>query len=150
MEEIISETLKPLLELMHIEFTRIDVEEQEENQYRINIEAPTPKDLIGYHGGTLYAIQHLLKILLSKKIDQAFSISLDVDNYRKRQEENVINIAEQKIDQIRKDQASRKLPPMSPYFRRVVHLHLDQPEFKDITTYSEGNGDHRAVVITMA
>ncbi|MBT5016545.1 KH domain-containing protein [Candidatus Peregrinibacteria bacterium] len=149
MEEIISETLKPLLELMHIPFTRIDVEAQEDNQYRINIEAPDPKDLIGYHGGTLYAIQHLLKILLSKKIDQAFSINLDIDNYRKRQEENVINITEQKIDQIRKDSTSRKLPPMSPYFRRVVHLYLAQPEFEDITTYSEGTGDHRAVVISM-
>ena len=149
MEEIISETLKPLLELMHIPFTRIDAEAQEDNQYRINIEAPDPKDLIGYHGGTLYAIQHLLKILLSKKIDQAFSINLDIDNYRKRQEENVINITEQKIDQIRKDSTSRKLPPMSPYFRRVVHLYLAQPEFEDITTYSEGTGDHRAVVISM-
>jgi spoIIIJ-associated protein len=150
MEEIISETLGPLLDLMHIQFTRIDVEEIDENQYRVNIETKEPKLLIGYHGGTLHAIQHLLKILLSKKIDHSFSMSLDVDNYRKRQEENVINMVEQKIFQVRKDTAPRKLPPMSAYFRRLAHLHIAQIEFNDVTTYSEGSGDHRAVVIKMA
>ncbi len=150
MEEIISETLTPILELMHINFTRIDVEELEDGQYRVNIETNEPKMLIGYHGSNLQAIQHLLKILLSKKIDQAFSIQLDVDNYRKRQEENVIQLAEQKIAQVRQDHAPRKLPPMSPYFRRLVHLYLTQSEFEDVTTYSEGTGDHRAIVIKNA
>lgn len=150
MEEIISETLGPLLDLMHIAYSRIDIEEIGPDQYRVNIESHEPKTLIGYHGGTLQAIQHLLKILLSKKIDHSFTLSLDVDNYRKRQEENVINLAEQKISQVRKDFAPRRLPPMSAYFRRLVHLHLAKPGFEDITTYSEGVGDHRSVVIKIA
>ena len=151
MEEIISETLQPILELMHIHFSKIDVEAlDDEGNYRVNIETEDANQLIGYHGNTLIALQHLLKILLSKKAEQTFTIILDVDNYRKRQEESVIQMTDQKIEQVRKDCAPRRLPPMSPYFRRLVHLHLAKDEFSDLTTYSEGAGDHRAVVITTA
>lgn len=150
MEEIIEETLRPILELMHIEFKGIQVEAAEENHYRVNIEAVTPQHLIGYHGATLFALQHLLKILLHKKAEQEFSIALDVDNYRRRQEENVLQMAEQKVEQVRKVKMAQKLPPMSPYFRRLIHLHLAQPEFSDVQTQSEGNGNYRAIVISHA
>lgn len=147
MEEIICETLQPLLELMRIQFTKIDAEATEDGHYRVNIETDEPQHLIGYHGATLFALQHLLKILLNKKAEQGFSLSIDVDNYRKRQEESVLQMAEQKVDLVRKFGAPRKLPPMSPYFRRLVHLHLTTPEFQDVATRSEGEGDYRAVVI---
>lgn len=151
MEEIISETLQPILELMHMSFTKIDVEAlDEEGHYRINVETDEPQLLIGYHGHNLIALQHLLKILLSKKAENSFSITLDVDNYRKRQEESVIQMADQKIDQVRKEGASKKLPPMSPFFRRLVHLHVAKDEFEDLNTYSEGTGNNRSVVITIS
>lgn len=148
MEEIIEETLRPILELMHLDFKGIQVESLGENQYRVNIEAVEPQLLIGYHGDTLFSLQHLLKILLYKKAEHEFSIVLDVDNYRKRQEENVLQMADQKVDQVRKAKSSQKLPPMSPYFRRLIHLHLAKPEFKDIQTQSEGQGNYRAIVIS--
>jgi spoIIIJ-associated protein len=149
MEEIIEETLRPILELMHISFDKIsvDTEEDQEHHYNINIQTDEARHLIGYHGGTLHAIQHLLKVLLSKKAEHMFSVTLDVDNYRKKQADNVIQIAEEKVDLVRNDRAPRRLPPMSPYFRRLVHLHLTQPEFEDVATASEGEGNYRAVVI---
>ncbi|EKD92803.1 MAG: hypothetical protein ACD_28C00327G0006 [uncultured bacterium] len=150
MEEIISETLHPILELMHFQFSKIDVEDKGENHYRVNIETNEARHLIGAHGNTLFAIQHLLKILLRKKTEQDFNLSLDVDNYRKRQEENVITMAEQKVDEVRKHGKAQKLPPMSSYFRRMVHMHLTQNSFNDIATESEGEGPYRAVIISQA
>lgn len=152
MEEIISETLQPLLQLLHLSFRKLDVvaDPNEENSYRVNIETDEPQHLIGYHGATLFAVQHLLKILLNKKMEQSFSVALDVDNYRKRQEENVLRLAEQKVELVRKYSTPKKLPPMSPYFRRLVHMHLTKPEFSDVATQSEGEGNFRAVVISLA
>jgi spoIIIJ-associated protein len=147
MEEIICETLQPILELMHIPFRKIDVQCGEEGHYRVNIETDEPQHLIGAHGATLFSLQHILKILLTKKIESGFSIALDVDNYRKRQEDSVILMAEQKVDLVRKYGTPRRLPPMSPYFRRLVHLHLTTPDFEDMKTKSEGEGTYRAVVI---
>jgi spoIIIJ-associated protein len=148
MEEIIEETLRPILELMYINFKGVHVESLEDNHYRVNIDTDEPQLLIGYHGSNLLSLQHLLKILLYKKAEQDFSVSLDVDNYRKRQEENVLQMAEQKVDQVRKAKGIQKLPPMSPYFRRLIHLHLAQPEFEDVKTESEGQGNYRAIVIS--
>ncbi|HCW32169.1 MAG: jag protein, spoIIIJ-associated protein [Candidatus Peregrinibacteria bacterium GW2011_GWE2_39_6] len=150
MEEIIQETLKPLLELLHFNFSKIDIEDQGSNNYRINIVTDEANHLIGTHGNTLMAVQHILKILLRKKMEQEFSLMLDVDNYRKRQEENVITMTEQKVDEVRKQQKPQKLPPMSSYFRRIVHLHLTHPRFKDVATVSEGEGPYRAVIISPA
>jgi spoIIIJ-associated protein len=150
MEEIIEETLRPILELMHIPVKGIHVESGEDNHYRINVDVEDPQLMIGYHGGTLFSLQHLLKILLYKKAEQEFSIALDIDNYRKRQEENVLQMAEQKVDQVRKNSSSVKMPPMSPYFRRLIHLHLAKPEFQDVDTASTGEGNYRAVVINQA
>lgn len=147
MEEILRETLEQLLNLMHIKFNKVDVEERRDHDYRINIDTDQANHLIGAHGNTLLSLQHLLKILIRKKTETDFSLSLDVDNYRKRQEDNVITMTEQKVEEVRKSGKKLKLPPMSSYFRRLVHLHLTKPEFSDVVTSSEGEGHYRAVVI---
>jgi hypothetical protein len=42
------------------------------------------------------------------------------------------------------------LPPMSPYFRRIVHLHIASNEsLKDLTTESSGEGDYRQVILRL-
>jgi hypothetical protein len=39
---------------------------------------------------------------------------------------------------------------MSPYFRRIVHLHIaNDPQFQDLTTESIGEGDYRQVVLRL-
>ena len=39
---------------------------------------------------------------------------------------------------------------MSPYFRRIVHLHVaNTPELSDLTTESSGDGDYRQVVLKL-
>ena len=82
-------------------------------------------------------------------VKEDFTIVVDVDNYRKRQEDNVINLAERKVDMARKTTKMQVLPPMSPYFRRVVHLHLTKDQFDDVKTESIGDGDHRQVTICL-
>ena len=76
-----------------------------------------------------------------------FNIVLDVDNYRQRQEESVLAIAERKVDFVRKTNRAQSLPPMSGYFRRVIHLRLMEPEFDDVETLSQGDGEARYIII---
>jgi len=149
-EKIINEILEQLLIKLEVPFEKITVErEQSEDNdiYKINIEADDPSMLIGFHGETIHSLQHLLKIISWKKTDAEFNIVLDVDNYKKRQEENVISMAKRKVDMARKTRKTQILPPMSAYFRRIVHLYLTHPEFEDIKTESIGDGDHRQVTI---
>lgn len=153
-EDLLQETLAELLKNLGIVFRRFKVTMEENYRagapiYRIDIDTDEASTLIGYHGETIYALQHLLKTLVWKKTDSTIFIILDVDGYRKRQEESVVNLALKKVELLRKTGKSQMLPPMSPYFRRVVHLSFTKPEFDDITTESFGEGDDRAVTIKL-
>jgi spoIIIJ-associated protein len=152
-EKAIKVTLEEILIKLKTEFSKIEVEEKEDNTYAVNIESSDDTaTLIGHHGETIYSLQHLLKVLCwaKTKSKKEFNIVLDVDNYRKRQEENVINLAERKVDFVRKTKRAQSLPPMSGYFRRVVHLHLMDPKFDDIETESQGEGESRHTIIKLA
>lgn len=142
--------LEELLSILEVPYESITVEEDaNENPkvYRINIETEDPSVLIGFHGENIHALQHLLKVIAWKATQANFNILVDVDNYRKRQEENVINLAHRKAEMARKTNKTQVLPPMSSYFRRVVHMHLAKAEYNDLSTKSIGNGDHRQVTI---
>lgn len=151
MEDTLQETLAEILKNLHIEFRKfkvnIDKNAAGGKLYRIDIDSDEAATLIGYHGETIYALQHLLKTLVWKKTSENVFIVLDVDSYRKRQEESVLALTMRKVETARKTFQDQTLPPMSPYFRRIVHLALAKPEFNDIATESVGEGDHRAVTI---
>ncbi|MBI2634513.1 KH domain-containing protein [Candidatus Peregrinibacteria bacterium] len=149
-EEILEETLKNLLERLGVEYKKISVTEEEKNSYIINIESGNPSLLIGYHGENIHALQHILKVLIWQKTNsEQFNIIVDVDNYRQRQEENIIELTERKIETLRKTGKKQIMPPMSPYFRRKIHLHCMGAGYDDIETYSEGEDDHRHIVLKL-
>jgi spoIIIJ-associated protein len=149
-ETILTKQLEELLNRLEVPYDSVNVKKDtDENppMYRINIETEDPSVLIGFHGENIHALQHLLKVLAWEQKQEDFNILLDVDNYRKRQEENVINLAERKAEMARKTNKTQVLPPMSPYFRRLVHLQLAKPEYDDLSTKSIGDGNHRQVTI---
>ncbi|MBN1494168.1 KH domain-containing protein [Candidatus Peregrinibacteria bacterium] len=149
-EKVIQEILEQLLIKLEAPYEKVTVDKEtalDSDIYKLNIEAEDPSMLIGFHGETIHALQHLLKIIAWKKTNSEFNIVLDVDNYKKRQEDNVLNLAKRKVDMARKTRKTQILPPMSGYFRRLVHLYLANPEFEDLKTESIGDGDHRQVTI---
>ena len=150
MELVIKETLEKLLEVMGIEFSGVRVEKENDHTFYVSIETANSNLLIGWHGETISAIQHVLKCLLWKqKLDIKSQVVVDVDGYKRRQEETVLRLAERKAEYAVESRREVVLPPMSPYFRRKVHLHLANSEkFKDVVeTTSVGEGPNRAVKI---
>lgn len=149
MEHDIKDTVLEFFAAMMLPLKSVDVELREDNEYYINVVGQESSILIGHHGKNLGALQHLIRIILQRKFDESIQIMLDVDGYRKRQEEGVIAIAERKVDALRMSKQAQSLPPMSPYFRRVVHLYLRKPEFSDVATQSDGEGEMRRVVLSL-
>ena len=147
MENLIQETMEEMLSKLCTTFRKIRIEKDGDNTYRVNIESEEPSLLIGRHGENIYALQNLLRNILWNKSDEEFSLNVDVDDYRKRQEQNVLSMAERKVDAMRKSNEAQSLPPMSSYFRRIVHLHLTSDEFNDVETESVGEGDNRYLTI---
>ena len=100
MEKTIKKILEELLVKLEADFNKVSMKE-EEGIYKINIESDNPSLLIGHHGETIYALQNLLKTLAWKKSKgEEFNILVDIDGYRKRQEENVISLADRKAKKV--------------------------------------------------
>lgn len=147
-EEVLQETLEEILNKLGVQYGKITISQEDKDVYSLNIQSDNPSLLIGYHGDNIQALQHLLKVLAWKKCNnENFNILVDVDDYRKRQEENVINLTNRKVETLRKIGKAQILPPMSPYFRRKVHLHCMGAGFDDVETLSEGNGEYRHIII---
>ncbi len=99
MELVIKETLEKILEVMRIEFSGVTVEKEGEDNYYVSIETSNSNLLIGWHGETISAIQHVLKCLMWKKqAGGKTQVIVDVDGYKRRQEETVIRLAERKAE----------------------------------------------------
>jgi spoIIIJ-associated protein len=152
MEDLVQETLAGLLQNIGVTFRKFKVAVDNKHPsgsvvYRIDIDSEESSTLIGYHGETIYALQHLLKSLIWRKTNENVFVVLDVDGYRKRQEESVLSLAMRKVEAARTSLETQVLPPMSPYFRRVIHMALATEEYNDIETESIGEGEHRTVTI---
>ncbi len=148
---LIKDTLQQLL--AHLQFSVEDVHLAEEKDLmRVEIVSPDASRIIGWHGETLNAVQHLLKSIVrtKEKMERSPFIVVDVDGYRKMQEEKVCRVADQKADFVRRTGNRIALAPMSPYFRRIVHMHVaNTPALTDLTTESVGEGEYRQIVMRM-
>ena len=152
MKDLIIQFLTELLNQLKLEFTEIKVDESDESMIRVDIDSPKASRLIGWHGETINSLQHTLKSIIrtQKKAERSPFIVIDVDGYRRAQEEKVCRITSQKADFVREKKTRVALPPMSPYFRRVVHLFVASSEdMQDLTTESIGEGDYRQIVLKL-
>ncbi len=147
MTATIKKSLQEIFRLLNVKIDKIGIEEPEKNLFKINLESEDSSLLIGHHGENIQAIQHLLKSIIRQDQEEDFKLYLDIDNYRTRQEESVLNLATRKAVLARETNQPQILPPMSPYFRRLIHLHLTKEEFNDLETESIGEGEQRQVVI---
>lgn len=140
-----------MLQELELPFTSIELT-QEEDIIRVDIESTAASKIIGWHGESLNSLQHLVKahVRAKEKLERSPFIVLDVDGYRKAQEDKVCSIAEQKADFVRRTGTRVALAPMSPYFRRIVHLHIaNSPNMADLSTESTGEGDYRQIVLRL-
>ncbi|HVW66445.1 MAG TPA: R3H domain-containing nucleic acid-binding protein [Candidatus Peribacteraceae bacterium] len=147
----IQTALADLLDHLHLQHGGVTVR-QEGDVTRVDIESNEASRIIGWHGETLNSVQHVLKSMVrtKEKLERTPLIIVDVDGYRSMQEEKVKKIAEQKADFVRRTGNRIALSPMSPYFRRIIHLHIaNNPELQDLTTESVGEGDYRQIVLRL-
>jgi spoIIIJ-associated protein len=85
--------------------------------------------------------------VVNKNGENLYKTLVDVNNYRKKREEALVNLANKMAKRVLTYRKPVKLEPMNPYERRIIHSTLQN--FDGITTYSEGNEPYRRVVITL-
>lgn len=101
--------------------------------------------LIGHHGATLDAIQHLAYRIAFRGSESRGRVSVDAAGYRERRAETLRGVADQAAQVAVSEGRPVALDTMSALERKVVHEHLK--DRVDLETYSEGQEPSRHLVI---
>ncbi len=102
--------------------------------------------LIGKRGQTLNSLQYLTQLVMNRYSEQYINVLLDAEDYRKRRNDTLIQLAGRLAQKAIKTGQTVTLEPMPSYERKVIHTAL--ADNKRIKTYSNGNDPHRHLVIT--
>jgi spoIIIJ-associated protein len=101
--------------------------------------------LIGHHGQTIDAIQHLAYRIAFRGAGARKLVVVDAAGYRERRAVALRATADQAAEAAVHDQRPVALEPMSAIERKLVHEHLRTR--RDVETYSEGEEPDRRLVV---
>lgn len=150
----IEKILRELLDKLRFEGYELELLEDDDKQdsvdkryIKINISGEDVSELIGRYGKTLSSLEHIVNLIFNRdhEEDEYIRVLLDVNDYRKKREDYLIDVAERAIDEVRNSNLPVSLPPMLPAERRVIHNYAMKHD--DIETESEGEEPERSVVI---
>lgn len=118
-----------------------------ENTLIIDIKSKDAKNLIGYRGEVLEALQTIITLVINNKMNSNIRIQLDIENYRERRKQVLIDLANKVAQSVIRTGKSISLEPMVAYERKVIHLTLQDNE--KIETLSVGEEPYRKVVVKL-
>ncbi len=152
-QSIVSKTAEELFSAMGIDGVSVEIRSgkpglKESFVCAVSVNRDDSKILIGAHGVTLYAIQHLLQVILKKKSDIRESFSVDINNYWKEKYRLLEQDAEEAAHEAISTGRPVNLRPMLPYERKIVHSALSSNT--RVETESSGRGEARRVIVKPA
>lgn len=136
-------TLEELLALIPVEATI--AASLGEGRINLRILGDRSGLLIGRKGKTLDALQFLVNKIVSKALDKKIDVVIDSENYRRRREDSLTQMALKMGDKAKRIKKPVTTNPMNPHDRRLVHLALKDDEH--LETRSRGEGLLKRVVI---
>lgn len=122
------------------------IRDEKHNVLSIDLSGEHMAIIIGKRGQTLDAFQYLISLIVNKNSESYIRVKLDTEDYRRRREETLENLARNIASKVKRTGKPFKLEPMSPYERRAIHSALQKDN--SVTTYSVGDEPNRHVVIT--
>lgn len=122
----------------------IEIEENDEEIF-VKLVGKDCESFVGYRGEGINALQYLVSVYVGKNNRHAKKIRLNINDYREKREQTLINLAKRIADKVEKTKHSCKLEPMSANERRIIHTTLQ--DYENITTFSKGEEPHRFLTI---
>ena len=123
----------------------VDVEETEE-ELRATVNGDDLGLLIGKHGMTIDALQHVAMRVALRGGTERKQVVVDAAGYRDRREAALQRSADRAVADALRFGRPVELEPMRALERKVVHTYLS--ERNDVETHSEGDEPDRRLVVT--
>lgn len=146
MTDVRLEKIQLLLRQMTFEDVAVEVDEQD-GHFQIAITLPEEDSgaLIGYHGEKIDALQLIVSLMWNQNAVVYTPVQVDVNGYRLRRRKTLEDLADKAAAKAVESGREILLPHLPSFERRVIHLYLESRG--DVTTYSEGEGEERRLVV---
>ena len=144
---VAKEILEQLMRQLDFD-VRVEIKAGETNRLNVVAEGSEKESLgalIGRKGERLSALQHLVNLLLSKRVGEWTRILVDVEDYRGRRERQLRDLANRAAERVLETGKMLQLEPMPALERRWIHLALRDHD--KVATQSIGEEPNRRVVV---
>jgi spoIIIJ-associated protein len=123
----------------------VDIEESQD-EIRATVNGDDLGLLIGKHGTTIDALQHLAFRAAFRGLEDRKQVTIDAAGYRERRESALHRMADRAVADAVQFSRPVELEPMRAPERKLVHLYLR--ESTEVDTHSEGDEPERRLVVT--
>lgn len=117
----------------------------ENQQVVFNIEGDNAAILIGKHGQTLKAMQHIIEKIIHKSCGERVRVLVDVEQYMEKRKASLKSLATRMADKVKQTGKPTTINRMDAFERKIIHDTLRKN--KHVKTRSAGGGEIRNVVI---
>ncbi|GAA4834603.1 hypothetical protein GCM10023354_12800 [Garicola koreensis] len=143
--DIAADYLEELLDIVDLDGD-IEIEIRGERTF-ISIQAEEDPDdlqrLVGTKGEVLDALQELTRLAVLTSTGERTRLVLDINGYRAARNDELRQLAQDAVAEVRQTGEKVHLEPMSAFERKIVHDFLAEA---DLASESEGEGKRRHVV----
>jgi spoIIIJ-associated protein len=110
----------------------------------VSVVGATLDELVGRRGEVLEALQELTRLAIHQQTGNRTRMMLDVGGYRQRRRTELAEAGNEAADEVRRTGQPKRLWPMNPFERKVVH---DTVAAAGLRSESEGEEPERRVVV---
>ncbi len=121
------------------------VNREEDNVFKIIINAKNNAILIGKNGQTLEAIKTIVNAAANATFKCHIHMTVDINGYKEERYEKLKQTVERIAKTVVKTKVSARLGDLTSDERKIVHQHLS--EMPHVRTESEGEGNNRRLKI---
>ena len=125
----------------------LDIDESED-EIRATVNGDDLGLLIGKHGTTIDAVQHIAFRAAFRGREERKPVTVDAAGYRERREAALHRTADRAAAEALRYERAVELEPMRAPERKIVHTYLS--ERTDVETHSEGDEPDRRLVVSPA
>jgi len=150
-KKVLEEVTQEILEKLDVKgsiFIITNAMPDDDDSVCVQIQSKDSRYLIGKSGNNLFALQHLVRIIVSKRLEDRLNFVVDVNSYVENQREDIIDQAMNVIAEVEKTGRSIELNPMNSYERRLVHIKVAKKD--SVESESLGEREERRVLIKPA
>lgn len=126
MKETIQHIAKEFFDKLTVDYSSLEVIEEAEKIFLINIETEDSSILIGPHGKNIEVLKSLLKLLAGKSLWENVIIHLEINDYMKQKEEKLFWYIQSKIEYVEGSGKEIILPFFTAYERKKVHSYVSE------------------------